>query len=241
MSVDLSNFRKPALQFSGGKDSLACLYLLRPQLDNITVYWLNAGDSCPETMQVINEVRAWVPHFVEIRSDVKQWRETHGMPSDLAPAHGHPLGIAYGMGATKVTGRFDCCYFNLMLPMHERMLADGVDLVIRGTKMADTGRIPADGRSDAGYEIWLPINDWSHEQVFSYLDQCGAPVNQIYAYMESASAPECLGCTAWWDDGKSAYLRDRHPQAYREYRVNLSAIKATLQSHLADLEYELGE
>lgn len=236
----LSRFRNPALQFSGGKDSLACLYLLRPHLDQITVYWLNTGDSCPETLSVIDSVRRWIPRFVEVASDVKQWRNTHGMPSDLAPAHSHPLGVAYGMSDIKVTSRFDCCYFNLMLPMHERMLADGVDAVVRGTKLVDTGKLPAEGATGF-YDVLLPLRDWSHDQVFEYLESVGAPVNPIYDHVTGSSAPECLGCTAWWDEGKAEYLRARHQQVYREYRISLSTIKAALQSHLVDLESELGE
>ena len=35
--------KRVALAFSGGKDSQACLELLRPHLDRVTVYWLNTG------------------------------------------------------------------------------------------------------------------------------------------------------------------------------------------------------
>lgn len=238
MSVDLSPYRKPALQFSGGKDSLALLYLLRDQLDSLTVYWTNTGDGCPETLAVIEQVRPWIPHFVEVTTDVRAWRAENGDPTDLMPANSHGLGVAYGLSERRLTGRFDCCFRNLMEPMHDRMVADGVDLVIRGTKLTDTGKVPFEGPS-AFYTVLLPIKAWTHADVFTYLNTVGAPGNAIYEHFKGISAPECMGCTAWWDDGKAAYLKARHPAKYREYRVSLERVKAALQSHLSELDHEL--
>ncbi|MFG0641366.1 phosphoadenosine phosphosulfate reductase family protein, partial [Delftia sp. WSY_22] len=54
--------RRAALHFSGGKDSLACLYLLRPLVEQgLPVYWLSTGDTIPETRAVVDQVRAWIP------------------------------------------------------------------------------------------------------------------------------------------------------------------------------------
>lgn len=235
---DLQGYRRPALHFSGGKDSLACLYLLRDHLDLITVYHVNAGDQFPETAAVVDSVRSWIPNFVEVNSGVKLWREQFGYPSDLVPAKAHQIGVSYGMNDFTLTNRFDCCWHNLMRPMHERMIADGVDLVIRGTKLCDTGTVPANGKNEH-YEIFLPINDWSHDQVFDYLESVGAPKNPIYDFFTSMSAPECMGCTAWWDDGKAAYLKARHPELLATYQGNLQTIASTISSHMADLYSEL--
>lgn len=242
MNIDLSFYTRPALQFSGGKDSLACLLMLRDAglLSAVTVYWLNTLDGCPETLAIVEWARRWVPRFVEVRQDARAWRDRFGDPSDVVPAKAHPLGVAYGLSDTKLVNRFDCCWFNLMQPMHERMLADGVDAVIRGTKVADTGRLPAEG-SNPDYDILLPLRDWSHDQVFEYLRMRGAPANPIYEHARGMSAPECMTCTAWWDDGKAAYLQARHPERVGEYRAGLERVRAALRSHLADLEQELCE
>lgn len=236
----LEVYARPALQFSGGKDSMACLLMARDAglLQRLTVYWVNAGDGCPENLEAVTWARSFIPRFVEIRTDAPAWRQQFGDPSDIVPASAHMLGVAYGMGERRLVSRFDCCWFNLMAPMHERMLADGIDVVIRGTKLADTGRLPAEG-STADYDILLPLRDWSHQQVFDYLAEHGAPVNPIYAHARGMSAPECLSCTAWWDDGRAAYLRARHPERLTEYRASLEHVRRALRSHLADLDREL--
>lgn len=231
--------RRAALQFSGGKDSLACVYMLRPFLDQMTVYYLDTGDTLPETDAVVDAVRAWVPNFVTVASDVRAWRAVHGMPSDLVPACAHAIGLMYGMSELRVSNRFDCCYNNLMLPLQRRMLADGVNLLIRGTKLADTGRVPAEGLVD-GLEIWLPVRDFDHADVFALLRDVGAPISPVYEFASGISAPECLGCTAWWDDHKAAYLKARHPRKHAEYIASLKAISELVNAHVAHLNAEMG-
>jgi phosphoadenosine phosphosulfate reductase len=232
-------FKKPALQFSGGKDSLALLHLLKPVLDKITVYNLNTGDSCPETVAVIEDAKTWIPNFVQVQSDVHAWKATNGWPTDLVPARAHAIGLLYNMNPFPLSNRFDCCHQNLMIPMHEAAVRDGVDLFIRGTKQADTGRVPHEGPIEGGAHVWLPIRDWSHDDVFTYLRDVSAMSNPIYDHFKAISAPECLHCTAWWDDGKSRYLKALHPEIFREYQQNLRTIVNTIGSHLNDLKSEL--
>ena len=233
--------RRAALHFSGGKDSLACLYLLRPYVKSgLPVYWLHTGDTIPETLEVVEQVQGWIQDFRVIQSDVLGWKERHGIPSDVTTAQSSWIGGQYGMTDTKLAGRFDCCWSNLMLPMHERMVQDGVELVIRGTKLADTGKLPATGAGDP-YEVALPLVDWSHAQVFSYLEAVGAPRSRVYDTFKSISAPECLHCSAWWDDGKAAYLKQLHPGKVGQYAANLQTIRAELARRVQELDSELKE
>lgn len=238
--IDLRGYRNPALQFSGGKDSLACLYLLRDELDWLPVYWMNSGDVCDETLEVIEHVRPRVANFIEVKSDVKKWREQHGMPSDVVPQNCTELGVAYGLSSVRVSGRFECCAANRMLPMHERMVADGVDAVIRGTKLSDTGKLPAEGPTP-WYTILLPLRNWSHQDVFDYLRSVGAPENPLYDHFKSASTLDCMGCTAIWDEGKAGYFAARHPERLVEYRTSLNTLRDELRRQLKHLDTELGE
>ena len=233
--------RKAALQFSGGKDSLACLHLLRPWVEaGLPVYWTCTGDTIPETLAVVDAVRAWVPDFREIHADVLVWKQIHGLPSDVVTAQSTWIGQVYGMTDTKLVGRFDCCQANLMQPMHDRMLADGIEVVIRGTKLADTGKVPQAAPGDP-YELLMPLLNWSHEQVFDFLRSRGIPVSAVYDSFKSISAPECLHCTAWWDDGKGAYLKQLHPDKVDQYRVGLQTIRAELQRRVQELDMEIKE
>lgn len=234
----LQEYRNPALHFSGGKDSLTCLYLLKDQLDKLTVYWCDTGDGFPETRAVVEEARAWIPNFQVVKTDVAKFRNQHGYPTDLLPATAHPVGVLYGTSKYPMTHRYDCCANNIMLPMHKRMVADGVDLVIRGTKTVDSGKLPHDGDWDP-YDIWLPLKDWTHAQVFEYLKVVGAPHNSLYDYPGSSSCPECLGCTAWWDDGRASILAERYPEHYQHYLTHLQKIAQAIIPHLADLYAEL--
>ena len=54
----LDKHKKIALQCSGGKDSLALLHLMWPFWDKLTVYWLDTGDSFPETEERMASVAA---------------------------------------------------------------------------------------------------------------------------------------------------------------------------------------
>lgn len=233
--------KRSALQFSGGKDSLACLYLLKPWvLAGLPVYWTHTGDTIPETLEVIEQVRAWIPDFRVIQADVLQWKAKHGIPSDVTTAQASWIGQQYGMTEAKLVGRFDCCWHNLMQPMHQRMLDDGIELVIRGTKLADTGRVPANGATEH-YDVLLPLVNWSHDQVFAYLEEVGAPKSAVYEHFKAISAPECLHCSAWWDDGKAQYLKQLHPGEVNQYRVSLQSIRAELAKRMQELDNELKE
>lgn len=211
-----------ALQFSGGKDSLAVAYLLRPYWDRLTFYHLDAGDLLPEVAEVVSDMESRVSRFVRIDTDSRAWALQHGEPSDLAPYTGTLPGMLMG-GKTRISGRWDCCGHNLWLPMHERLAADGVTLAIRGTKRCDMPRLPATtGDTSMGYELWLPIEDWSHADVFAYLREQGVALPKVY--QDRVQAPECATCPAWWSEGRASYLRANHPALFAAYQARLRTV-----------------
>lgn len=233
--------RRVALQFSGGKDSLVLVYLLHDYIQaGMPVYWTNTGDNLPETLNVVNTMRAHIPNFIEVKSDVLSWKAQHGICSDATTAQSSWGGAAYGMSDVRLVGRFECCWFNRLQPMHQRVLDDGVEVVIRGTKLSDYGKVPAVGKTDV-YDVMLPLVHWSKEQVFEFLDSVDAPRNPIYQVISAASLPDCFHCSAAWGDHKSAYLREFHPGAMKEYKTDLLTIRAELQKRVRDLENELLE
>lgn len=211
-----------ALSFSGGKDSTACLWMLRDRLEELTVYHLDTGDLLPEVVEVVDQVRPMCSNWVTVRSNVEAWIAKHGLPSDLVPHQAHPVGQQMAEGG-KLVARYACCGANLMTPLFDRIAADGNTLLIRGTKACDMRRLPMQsGECVGGLELWLPLLDWSHADVLAYLRREGAPVST--AYDTFTNLPECATCSAWWSEGRAAYLRDRHPDLYRRYQERMAVV-----------------
>lgn len=225
---------KIALQFSGGKDSLACLYLLKEYWPRLTVYHLNTGDQFPETIDIIERVRTEVPNFVEIKGEVHYVHAYFGIPSDLVPSSATRCG--YDLGAHKnplITDRYTCCFLSSMEPMRERMLADGVTLIIRGQKNSD--KYKAETRTGSvieGVEFLYPLEDWTKEDVLQFIADNRIEIPRFYESLDSM--PDCMSCSAWWDDRRGAYLKRYHPQAYAIYQQRLSAIHDAVDRHVAD-------
>ncbi|HKU94563.1 MAG TPA: phosphoadenosine phosphosulfate reductase family protein [Vineibacter sp.] len=227
-----------ALHFSGGKDSLALVHLLRPQWDRLTIYHVDTGDLLPEVRAIVDQVEAMVPSFVRINTDSAAWMARFGLPSDLVPTSSSPIGLAVGASNQPIVDRWSCCAANIMAPMHQRMVDDGVRLVIRGTKRCDLARLPADdGDMSLGYELWLPIRDWSHDDVFAYLRSVGAPICRVYEH--KVNAPECATCPAWWSEGRTAYLAKHHPDLFADYRAKLDMVAAEIAPHWEALTEEV--
>lgn len=223
----LDRHERAAVGFSGGKDSLACIYLLRDQLHRLHVYHMDTGDLLPEVREIVEHVKAMCPNFVHLRGDVLGWIAEHGMPSDLVS------GTANGL-----VGRYTCCYANLMLPLWERMKADGNTLLIRGTKAVDLPRLPvATGDVRDGIEILYPLQDWSHAEVFAYLRSVGAPANRIYDHV--TNAPECARCPAWLGERRAGYLKQYHPALFADYRDRLHAVFREINPALSRMDSEL--
>lgn len=239
--IDLSpldRHEKIGLCLSGGKDSLACLYLLRDHLHRIAVYHLDTGDLIPETRAIVAEVREMCPNFVHMRSDVRSWIAEYGLPTDLLPYSAHGVGVMAAQNNAMLVTRYHCCFVNLMWPVWNRLKEDGNTLCIRGTKKADLKVQPAkSGEIHEGVELWFPIDGWSHEEVQAYLRSVGAPRNPIYDHM--TNAPECARCPAWWGEGRAAYLKERHPDLYRGYMADLKVVAAEVAEPIANLQREL--
>ncbi len=226
------------MQFSGGKDSLACVHLLREHWDEITLYHVDTGDLLPEIREIVDHVEAMVPRFVRTRSDSAGWMQANGLPSDLVPTTSTAMGLMIGASQQRIVDRFDCCLQNLWLPMHEPMAADGITLVIRGTKRADLTKLPAEnGPSGWGYDLWLPLLDWSHADVFAYLREVGAPICRVYE--NHFNAPECATCPAWWSEKRARYLKRHHPALYGAYRAKLERVSRETTPHWLALQEEL--
>ena len=238
IDTTINRHERIALQLSGGKDSIACLYLMRPYWDRLTVYWLDAGASFPETVDLMERVKAMVPSFVRVEGNQPQVIEQFGMPTDILPASSTPMGISGSGGGVPMQDRYSCCLRSIMLPMHQRMLDDGVTLIIRGQKNADRLKsMVRSGDVDNGIEFLFPIEDWDDTQVMDFLLSEDAPIPRFYEMLEHA--PDCMTCTAWWEEGASAYMKRYHPDQFAENQKRLDVIKISVSQHIEAFNREV--
>ncbi len=239
MEEVIARHEKIALQLSGGRDSLAVLYLLRDYWHKLTVYWCNTGAAYPETIEVMAQVRAMVPNFVEIAGEQPQAVATFGLPSDIVPVSRTPLGLLVSHAKQfMIQDRYSCCVRSIMIPMQERMIEDGITLIIRGQKNSDELKATTrSGEMHDGFELLYPIEDWSSQQVMAYLQSQGAPIPRFYEMMDTA--PDCMNCSAWWENGAAAYLKRYHFDQYQEVQRRLDEINSAVGFHIAAFNKEV--
>lgn len=224
-------------QFSGGKDSIACLEELRPYWDKITVLWLNPGNPLPELLNQMHKVKASVPRFIEVTTDSFGYVEKHGYPADVLPIRNH-LDTQYlaGQDRRPLQSFMACCMENIMIPMQMATLKLGATLVIRGQKAADNHKSPIrSGDVVLGVEYYFPIEHWSDAQVLECIKESEFLPEH---YMEGNTSLECWHCTAYAEDHKARrdYLERHHPEKAQEVKRRTIMIRNEILKDLQHME-----
>lgn len=234
----LGNHKNVVLQFSGGKDSLACLYLCRPYWEQITVLWANTGDAFPETVRQMSEIRALVPRFIEVSAHQPSQIATDGYPSDVVPMWDTALGRSCFAGrSSKVQTPFSCCSTNLWVPMANATKRLGATLVIRGQRNSEKVRSPVrNGQVIDGIEYLFPIENWTGQAVRHYLASQGVELPDHYRYVDSSL--DCQHCTAYLfeNKGKFRYMKEHHPELHTEVTQRLLYIHRAVHNEMQHLD-----
>jgi phosphoadenosine phosphosulfate reductase len=201
VTVPWTNDDKVVLHFSGGKDSLACLWLYRDRWDEITVLWCNTGAAYPETVAYMRKIDSLVPYFDEVRSDQPAYIAANGWPVDILPMRASPVGrLIHGDDGQKFTGYMACCAENIWQPLAARTRELGATVVLRGQKLADQRKAPVrSGFIEDGIRYVFPLEDWTDEMVFEYLERERAPIPDYYRNGE-VSSHDCADCSAYLDE-----------------------------------------
>lgn len=239
-SLDLSpldRHEKVVLQFSGGKDSIACLLLLREHLHRITVLWMNTGETLPEHAAQMERVKVICPHFVEVRSDLAKSIEENGYPVDVLPVRNdRNIQFLTNQQRVPLQSFMACCIQNLMQPMHEATLNAGATLIIRGQKRADEHKSPVQsGHVVGGVEYWFPVEDWTDAEILDFIE--GSDLLPEH-FERGHTSLDCWSCTAYLGEHawRQRYLERHHPEKADEVRRRVMLIREEVMADLKHME-----
>jgi 3'-phosphoadenosine 5'-phosphosulfate sulfotransferase (PAPS reductase)/FAD synthetase len=192
-----------AIQISGGVDSLALLWRLKPQWQDSVVMWVDGGASYPETRRWMERIADLVPHFYTVAGRQPRVIAEYGYPADVVPVKYSRQGdLLYGKQPVRYQSYFDCCARSLWWPLSCACVALGINTVYRGQRKDERRKAPiADGYiDDMGITYRFPIQDWTKEEVFAYVrENCSELMPPYYALGELTSR-DCWNCTAYLDE-----------------------------------------
>jgi phosphoadenosine phosphosulfate reductase len=234
----LSRHERVVLLLSAGKDSAACLKMLRPHLSRVLVAWVNPGSPYPETVQYMSRVQRSVPHFQMVLGHQPQFIARNGYPADVIPFEATPVGRI----ATRSTGPLlapleSCCRANLWEPAQRVVTDYGATGCIRGDRAREHLHSDAtNGSTRDGVEFFFPVWDWSDQQVYDYL---GDEVPPSYK-RGLRSSLDCINCTAYLahNPGRLADLRTHYPAAWAEVGPIIHWMRDAARRHLSAFEEE---
>lgn len=203
-----------ALMFSAGKDSAACLKLVRPWLQKVTVIWANPGRPYAEVVEYMRKVRQSVPHFVEAKGNQPDWVLMNGWPADSVPFEATPIGrrTVHALNIIPLVPAVECRWANMWEPALWAVRASGASGVIKGEKLCDNPLpFPLETVFE-GREYFRPLLMWSHADVLAFL---GDDLPPGYARGLTGSL-DCATCTAFLDRNPQRLreLKDIDPAAY---------------------------
>lgn len=190
------------------------------------VIWVNTGKAYPETLEVIERVRAQ-SRFVEVATDQEAQNRRHGIPADLVPIDWTELGMRmHGAKSVKIQSYLQCCYENLSGPLNAKVKELGVTTLITGQRL-DDGHRGKHGDVVDGVRHEHPLENWTRDMVMAYLRERGDwPEHFRIAH----SSLDCYDCTAYrrFTRDRIEWTKEAHPELYARYVVRESALNAAI-------------
>ena len=183
-----------ALAFSAGKDSAACLKLLRKYTHRFIVMWVNQGNPYLETVEYMKKIKTSVPFFYEIKGNQPEYVKQHGYPVDILPVFHTTLGqLGNHPIQQKFCSSLQCCGNNLWVPMEEALKRLQITGLIRGQKNSDKHQpLCKSGAVENGIEFFHPLEAWTDSDVLEFLGE-DAPPNYLRGGRSSLECQDCTG------------------------------------------------
>lgn len=234
----MGRHKRVALMFSAGKDSAACLKLLRPYIEQVVVIWANPGRPYPETTEYMQHIAGTVPRFVVANGNQPEFVRTNGYPADAVPFEATPLGRTVSRSDGPLLVQLhECCSRNMWGPMQLRIIDSNATGVIQGQKECDEWRSPGmNGARLNGCEYHYPLFKWTNEEVIEFL---GDDIPPSYKRGLKSSL-DCMTCTAYTAHGPGRLrdLEQQHPEVYAEIRPIVRWMRLRAVANAADLMTE---
>jgi len=237
--------RDVGIYFSGGKDSIAALYVSRPLLSRAIVYFADAGAyphinsfvhaTCNRLGAMLRVVRPLLP--------LEDYHAVSGLPADIVPVEASPDMQPYvkRTGMPVLQSHLACCRFLLWEPLHRAAAADGIKCIIRGSKACDPHVGVPDGFVDKdGILYRSPLWNWTDADVLAYLRQSGVELPAHYREGSANFNWDCILCTAYLNapgtKSRLEYTRKHYPEIWPKLAERLKIVRGTIDEERAQLD-----
>jgi 3'-phosphoadenosine 5'-phosphosulfate sulfotransferase (PAPS reductase)/FAD synthetase len=222
------------LAFSGGKDAMACLHLLRDTLD--CAIHVDTGKSYPEAREMVAYAAKLVPMHI-VQTDQQAQNEREGLPADVVPVDWTRLGQLTTTPKPVMVQSYLACHIeNIIAPLFQKAYELKADEIVFGQRNDDPRKSTArNGDVIDGMTRLHPIEDWTRQQVLDYLaTKMAVPA---HFHMEHSSL-ECYDCTAYSGQTEDLirFTRSRYPDFYLAYIRRKTALNQALVDALNEGE-----
>ncbi|BCA55311.1 hypothetical protein W02_24510 [Nitrospira sp. KM1] len=219
-----------ALAFSGGKDSMACLHLLRDQLD--CGIFVDTGYLLPETIHMVNYAASLLPVMHVVKTDRHRQNEEWGIPADIVPVDWtREAELFSGRKALRIQSWVRCHIENVNLPVWGKAKSLGVTHLVYGARKDEevNSNTQAEQVQD-GMTVLCPLAEWTAPQVLAYLETKMEVPEHFYSVHDSSSL-DCYDCPAFeaTSQNRVAWMKTKYPEAYAAYAVRHHAIYEALE------------
>ena len=196
----LSEYNKPFISWSGGKDSIVVMHLVHRIDDSIPLIFADTGVNHPS----VREVKKHYENEAKTIISTKKQRQYSFW--DIVDKYGWPVG-ARSTGSNKPVVK--CCDLLKKQPMAD--MTKKYDLEFNGLTAYESWtrycRIKADGnykfvksRGENGRQVCMPIAWWHTGDVWDYIEKYNLTVPEIYSqeiegFTKRGRKEKCKGVT----------------------------------------------
>lgn len=213
---------KVAVAFSGGRDSLVALHLVRQRRPDVQVVFVNTGIEFPETITYVRKLaKEWRINLHEARPKRNFWK--------LARERGLPIGgRGNGFFMKDLAQKADvklanaCCNQLKITPARQFYSEVGTEGVVTGLRVdeslmrklnfADYGALRFS--RDYGTLVAWPLYAWLQPDIDAYVARHTLPLNPIYGMGHQRVG--CWSCMhdMLYPDSRLFKLKETHPGMY---------------------------